>query len=124
MPLEGLFLQRFKPGELEVSMPVAHVCLFPLLWPFLRSRSYSFHSEHMVRHRQCPKEDCALEFKDEKEKRRHVWKIHRNWAERTGYPVIRGKCNVCGKEYEREDYVVRHKKEKHGGQKRQRKFDI
>ncbi|KAL0940193.1 uncharacterized protein CTRU02_202956 [Colletotrichum truncatum] len=67
--------------------------------------------------------DCGLEFKDEKEKRRHVWKHHRRWATETDYPGIGGKCDVCGKSFSRDDYVTRHKKEEHEGQKRKQRYD-
>lgn len=69
--------------------------------------------EHMLHHQRCPNEGCGSKFKDEKEKRRHVWNNHRKWATQNKYPLIGGKCDICGKTYVREDYVSRHKKQKH-----------
>lgn len=70
-------------------------------------------SQHLLQHRQCPKQDCTCEFDNEKEKSRHVWKRHRKWAAVNNYPSIGGQCDICGKVYERADYVSRHKREKH-----------
>lgn len=76
----------------------------------------------MMLHWKCPKEDCDWQQgRGEKEKRRHVWKWHRKWAEETKYPRIGGACDLCGLEFDRTDYIVRHKKEAHGGHKRDRK---
>lgn len=76
----------------------------------------------MKKHRKCPKDDCPWEdAKEEKEMLRHLWKTHKKWAEEKGYESITGHCDECGKEFERKDYVPRHKKEVHGKEKRARK---
>lgn len=70
-------------------------------------------SEHLSQHRRCPKKDCTCEFENEKEKSRHVWKRHRKWAAMKNYSSIGGKCDICGRVFERADYVSRHKRQKH-----------
>lgn len=76
----------------------------------------------MGEHKKCPKETCHWnEANDEKEKTRHVWTQHKRWAKESNYPPNGGVCDICGKEYERLDYVARHKREKHDNKKRQRK---
>ncbi|KAF0320468.1 hypothetical protein GQ607_012224 [Colletotrichum asianum] len=77
--------------------------------------------EHMADHRKCPKHDCESQFDEEKEKRRHVWTKHINWAISVDYPKINGQCDLCGKVYKRGDYVSRHKREEHEGKKRGQK---
>lgn len=78
-------------------------------------------SEHLKRHRMCPKENCTWEdATEEKDKNRHVWSEHRVWAEQTNYPSIGGTCDECGKELTRRDNLARHKKEQHRGRKRKR----
>lgn len=61
------------------------------------------------------------QFKTSKEIERHVWKCHRVWAVQTGYPTIDATCSICGNTYERSDFLTRHFKEEHDGQKRERK---
>lgn len=79
-------------------------------------------SKHLREHKTCPKEDCNWEnAKDDKAKGRHVWRNHRKWARSTQYPPISGRCDLCGSEFERDDYVPRHKRELHFSQKRVRK---
>ncbi|OHE92063.1 hypothetical protein CORC01_12644 [Colletotrichum orchidophilum] len=82
---------------------------------FSTSNSETY-EEHMLLHRRCPKDGCLSEFKEEKDIQRHVWKTHRRWAFSTKYPSIRGVCGICGKIYERKDYVRRHMREKHQDQ--------
>ncbi|KAK1657777.1 hypothetical protein BDP55DRAFT_420800 [Colletotrichum godetiae] len=65
-----------------------------------------FFDEHVSRHRKCPKVECLSCFKGEKEKRRHVWKTHRLWAQLVGFPTIGGICDECGKTFIRDDYVI------------------
>ena len=76
----------------------------------------------MKEHNTCPKEGCNWDkAKEDKDIRRHVWTIHGPWAEETGYPSIKGRCDECGKIFKREDFARRHEREVHGKQKRDRK---
>lgn len=78
--------------------------------------------KHAATHRRCPNEDCSwAEARDRKEKRRHVWYNHKEWAETTRYPPMGAKCDECPAVFAREDSVSRHKKEVHGAIKRARK---
>lgn len=77
--------------------------------------------EHVSQHRKCPADNCMSEFKTTKEIERHIWKRHRVWAARTGYHTIDATCSICGNTYERSDFLTRHFKEEHDGQKRERK---
>ena len=78
-------------------------------------------SQHLGDHRRCSKPDCPwLGAREEKDKLRHVWKHHRKWAAEQGLPSIKGRCDECGKEFARRDYVPRHKLEVHGRKKRSR----
>ncbi|KAL5923369.1 hypothetical protein ACKVV1_011543 [Pyricularia oryzae] len=71
---------------------------------------------HVERHQKCPKDDCPWkDGGDEKEKSRHVWKIHGKWATQNNYPSIGGECSICGMKFTRQDYVIRHHRRKHGG---------
>lgn len=79
--------------------------------------------KHAATHRRCPKEDCSwADARDQKEKTRHVWSNHRAWAESTGYPPMRAKCDKCPAVFSREDSLSRHRKEVHGAIKRVRKL--
>lgn len=78
--------------------------------------------KHAATHRRYPNEDCSwAEARDRKEKRRHVWYNHKEWAETTRYPPMGAKCDECPAVFAREDSVSRHKKEVHGAIKRARK---
>nr|XP_036584557.1 uncharacterized protein CTRU02_05632 [Colletotrichum truncatum]KAF6794075.1 hypothetical protein CTRU02_05632 [Colletotrichum truncatum] len=73
--------------------------------------------DHILQHRKCPKNDCVSSFREEKEKRRHVWKVHRNWATQMQYPRVASECDICGMMLARKDYVLRHKRRKHWNQR-------
>lgn len=45
---------------------------------------------------------------------RHVWVVHRNWASAVGYPKNSRICDICGREY-RKDNLKRHVDEVHRG---------
>ncbi|KAI7908928.1 hypothetical protein M0657_012068 [Pyricularia oryzae] len=82
----------------------------------LRASSVGELEMHLQQHRKCPKSDCRWETKGcDKEKGRHVWKIHRKWAEQNNYDDIGGECSICGKKFMRQDYVARHRR-KHQAQ--------
>lgn len=71
--------------------------------------------------RSSPTPGCRREYKNEKEKRRHVWKTYRNWAMQVQYPCIRGPCDICGKSFTCQDYVVRYRREEYEDQKKKKK---
>lgn len=76
----------------------------------------------MKEHKKCPKEDCNWDkAKEEKEKLRHVWTIHGDWAEKNGLPSIGGYCSECDRKFRRRDHATRHMAEVHGQKKRTRK---
>lgn len=77
--------------------------------------------EHVTQHTKCPADNCVFEFKNSKEIERHIWKCHKKWAARTGYHKIDATCSICGNTYARPDFLSRHLKEEHDGQKRKRK---
>ncbi|KAK1456893.1 hypothetical protein CTAM01_17208 [Colletotrichum tamarilloi] len=68
---------------------------------------------HVWQHRKCPKVECLSYFTGEKEKRRHVWKTHRMWAQSMEFPTISGICDHCGETFTRNDNLTRHKRRKH-----------
>lgn len=80
-----------------------------------------FIREHQRAHRQCPKPGCYDEFPDGKSIRRHLGVDHRPWAEGEGLIPSELRCDICNELVRRADNLRRHKQEKHGDRKRQRK---
>ena len=114
-------------GEYESVQPICSRC-HPMRFPTLLMLDHaditlpqSF-SLHVWEHRKCPHKNCKWdEAKDEKERRRHIQVHHRLWGEANGFGSMGANCDKCGREFARSDYVARHKREAHDGQKRDRK---
>ncbi|KAH6699450.1 hypothetical protein EV126DRAFT_423847 [Verticillium dahliae] len=78
---------------------------------------------HVREHGKCPKPGCKWEgARDDKHRTRHVWVNHSKWAKRVTFPSNGASCYLCGSLLKREDYVRRHIKEVHNGEKRKRKI--
>lgn len=84
--------------------------------PFIYSsltdlRYYSKHKKRHDRPLVCEASlPCPHTFAEEKDRTKHYWSIHKEWAVANGVKAIAIRCHLCHDKLSRPDYLPRHLK--------------